>query len=360
MTEKNTGPGAEGVAERTAGTAGAAGVAGGQTSGAAGAAGERAVGRSVVLRAALRLYPADYRRERGDEIAAVVAENTVGAGPVALVREAADLAAYGLRLRLGLTATSPGGRLATLAAPLVAGGLAGMDAYGRLGNVHLARYWLTTLPPETGWPLVSYLAMRALLLLPLLLAGALLLGRWKAARAVAVAMVAVALADVVQQGLHHGSAMWWIGFAIADDLPALLAGLLVLAVPSDVEDPRSRLVRGGAVVGATAGGVVLGSFQGGYSLYGDRSGAGFMLAAFALLAVSVWRGWAVPAAVALAALPLTIGFGLNIAWDETGGGRRTLPMVALLGLVMVVAAVAGLRRGAEPKPARGGDVRAAG
>ncbi len=67
----------------------------------------------------LRLYPAHYRREHGEEIAAIYAEATQGATKPARLREAADLTGHALRVRLSLTSANPAGRLLAAAAPYV-------------------------------------------------------------------------------------------------------------------------------------------------------------------------------------------------------------------------------------------------
>ncbi|MFD4531972.1 hypothetical protein ACFWNL_20180 [Kitasatospora sp. NPDC058397] len=72
------------------------------------------------LRLALRAYPAAYRAERGEEIAAVHADSTAGAGRLAVIRETVGVAAYGLRVRTGITASSTAGRLLATTAPLAA------------------------------------------------------------------------------------------------------------------------------------------------------------------------------------------------------------------------------------------------
>ncbi|MFI1203390.1 hypothetical protein ACH4VR_28825 [Streptomyces sp. NPDC020883] len=67
----------------------------------------------------LLLYPAHYRREHGQEIAAIYADATQGATSAARLREAADLTGHALRVRLGLTSTDPAGRFLAAAAPYV-------------------------------------------------------------------------------------------------------------------------------------------------------------------------------------------------------------------------------------------------
>ncbi|MGW4893699.1 hypothetical protein ACWEQL_15755 [Kitasatospora sp. NPDC004240] len=309
---------------------------------------------SFAFRAALRLYPAKYRRERGEELADVFAEATEGAGPLATVREASSLGAYGLRMSLGLAPTSPGGRIAALAAPMVAGAIAGMVVGPWLVEPKIAYFWLTQRPGSSG--LALYALTRALVALPLLLAGAALLGRWTAVRVLAAAVSVAAVADFLMIAMES-PASWWAGFTFASDLPFVLAGLLVLAAPVELVEASTRRSRM-AVLAAVAGGLLLGVMQGPYmiQLSGDRGWAAVLLAGSLLLGVSMWRDWEVPAAVGLATLPLTAGFCLFVVWDQAGVGGRLLSLVAMAGLAVMVPALVLLRRGAVPS-LRGGGVR---
>ncbi|MFJ6940064.1 hypothetical protein [Streptomyces sp. NPDC101132] len=51
---------------------------------------------------AVRLYPAAFRREFGDEVAEVYREATRDAGPLGRMRETGDVIGHALRMRLGL------------------------------------------------------------------------------------------------------------------------------------------------------------------------------------------------------------------------------------------------------------------
>ncbi|MGW3327997.1 hypothetical protein [Streptomyces virginiae] len=74
----------------------------------------------------LRLYPADFRRAFGDEVAEAYREATEGAGPITRLREALDIVAHALRLRLGVGSAHRGGRLFAATAPFA---LAATGAY---------------------------------------------------------------------------------------------------------------------------------------------------------------------------------------------------------------------------------------
>ncbi|MFV8126974.1 hypothetical protein [Streptomyces syringium] len=72
----------------------------------------------------MRLYPSEYRARHGHEIAEVYRQAIDGAGRLATSREAADLAAHALRMRLKCSSDRPAGRLLAAAAPFVVAVLA--------------------------------------------------------------------------------------------------------------------------------------------------------------------------------------------------------------------------------------------
>lgn len=69
------------------------------------------------MSALLRLYPAVYRREFGDEIADSYREATAGAGRPARLREAVDVVCHALRRRLGPGSAGRAGRFLAALAP---------------------------------------------------------------------------------------------------------------------------------------------------------------------------------------------------------------------------------------------------
>ncbi|MCX4539831.1 hypothetical protein [Streptomyces sp. NBC_01565] len=83
----------------------------------------------------LRLYPARFRREFGDEIAEAYREATEGAGPLTRFREGFDIAAHALRLRLGLGSAQRGGRLFAAAAPFALAGTAAEAAFNLVSTL---------------------------------------------------------------------------------------------------------------------------------------------------------------------------------------------------------------------------------
>ncbi|SDT73150.1 hypothetical protein SAMN05216371_4424 [Streptomyces sp. TLI_053] len=300
----------------------------------------------VAFRAALRLYPARYRRERGDELSAVFADSTAEGGRLATAREAFDLGAYGLRMRTGLTSSSTAGRLLALAAPLIAGAIAGLgltrvlhDATGR------APGWMWELPdravqvPFHAWYFGSVLA-------PLLLVGAVLAGRWRLARAAAVAVAAVGALGVALAVLAMPN--FWLMFnQSCEATPQLFAGLLFALAPQELLRRRQTWSDRAMVLAATVGGglvLVAEDFYSSWVLMDWKAGAALVLVPLLALLLAA-RDRLVPAAAGLAVLPLTLTFSLFRIWQSIGGVWRLLPVV---GLVVVATVVAGglLRRGA--------------
>lgn len=110
----------------------------------------------------LRLYPVGFRRAFGDEIAESYREATDGAGRRARLREAADIAAHALRLRLGVGSARPGGRLLAAVAPF---GLAATGAYAAFNLVDSVADWYVMGAAGHGWPLVDLMNVGCLLAL---------------------------------------------------------------------------------------------------------------------------------------------------------------------------------------------------
>lgn len=103
----------------------------------------------------LRLYPPGFRRAFGSEMVGVYREATEGAGPSARLREAADIVAHALRLRLGIGSAAPGGRLSAGAAPFalaVTAAYAAFNLIGTLGDRYVIR---TVGDPADAAPLVT-------------------------------------------------------------------------------------------------------------------------------------------------------------------------------------------------------------
>ncbi|QKW21080.1 hypothetical protein HUT16_20280 [Kitasatospora sp. NA04385] len=290
----------------------------------------------VALRAVLALYPARYRRDRGAELAEVFADTTAGAGRLGTAREALDLAAYGLRLRTGLTSTALGGRLLAAAAPLLAGTLLGLVALP--GDV---RFWRVRAAARAGFDvpwtvLPDHLALLGLTVVPALLAVAALFGAWRAARTLAGVVVLLALVRlgvrVATANVRPGgpwfteSNIWLLLLDATALLPYLAAGALILAAPADLLERPGRLP---VVIGAATG-LLVTKAQGGYDTWHLMDGWTPLLLLLAplLLMLCAARDRLLPAAFGLAVLPLTAWFSLFSLWEQVGGIWRLVPLSA--------------------------------
>ncbi|MGC0318604.1 hypothetical protein [Kitasatospora acidiphila] len=161
-----------------------------------------------MLRLALRLHPAAYRREWGGEIEAVFADTTAGAGRWATARELLDLAGHGMRGRLGLGSAGRPARIAAIAAPFAAGAATGAT----LVNLYVTFIRGLIYGGPITWPLVPWgpaghhpLRMAGELvcqfseLLFLVAAFAALFGRWSLSRLLAPFAVLTAVAGSSMQ-----------------------------------------------------------------------------------------------------------------------------------------------------------------
>ncbi|MFD5468294.1 hypothetical protein ACFWIQ_36610, partial [Kitasatospora sp. NPDC127059] len=200
---------------------------------------------STVLRAALQLYPARYRRERGEELAEVFADTTAAGSRTAVAREVLGLALYGLRVRLGLTGASAAGRLLALVAPMIAGAVVGATMVPWLAALDRTTRWLAW-DDSFGNHVRAFAPPAAALLLGV----AALLGRWTAVRVTALLLGAVGLYDL---GLAAWSSnfvdAWWVGYIGMATLPFVVAALLLVAAPTDLL-PRPNLRTAGLVLGS--------------------------------------------------------------------------------------------------------------
>ncbi|GAA2747183.1 hypothetical protein [Kitasatospora cinereorecta] len=309
--------------------------------------------RTAALRTAIAAYPAHYRRDRGAELADVFADTTAGAGRLATAREALDLAAYGLRLRTRLTATTLGGRLLATAAPLLAGALLGVGPVPGLADPRThtirvaARAGLT--PPWTDTP--GHLAVLGLTVVPALLAAAAALGAWRAARVLACA---VALLGALRIALAATDTQdsWLLLYAATVLMPYLAGGVLLLAAPPDLLDEPRRHSRPLLVGLGAAAGFAAVRVQGGYDTRYLMDGWWPLLLLLAPLLPAVLcaaRGRIDAAAAGLALLPLTAAFSLFSLWQQAGGVLGLLPWAVAVALALTAAAR--LLAGRQPSPA---------
>ncbi|WP_282202230.1 hypothetical protein [Kitasatospora fiedleri] len=300
----------------------------------------------VALRTVLALYPARYRRDRGAELAEVFADTTAGAGRLATAREAFDLAAYGLRLRTGLTSTARGGRLLAAAAPLLAGTLFGLLALP--GDM---RFWRVPAAARAGFDapwrqLPDNLALLGLAVVPVLLAAAAAFGAWRAVRTLA-ATVALLAAVRLAVAAFTAPTTWVLLLDATALLPYLAAGALLLAAPADLLERPSRLL----VAAGAGAGLLVTRAQGGYDTWHLMDGwmPLLLLLAPLLLLLCAARERLLPAAIGLAVLPLTTWFSLFSLWEQVGGMWRLAPLAAAgaLGLLLTGQALSAGRAARE-------------
>ncbi|MGW3041872.1 hypothetical protein ACWC9T_17985 [Kitasatospora sp. NPDC001159] len=297
---------------------------------------------SAVLRAALQLYPARYRRERGEELVEVFADTTAAGGRVAVAREVLGLAVYGLRVRLGLTGASAAGRLLALLAPMVAGAAVGATMMP----------WLTHLDRTTAWlawddSLQNHVRAFAPPVAALLLGVAALLGRWTAVRATALVLGAVGLYELAEAALQpHEFDVWWVGYTGMAALPFVVTALLLVAAPTDLL-PRPNRRTGSLVLASVAAGGLLEAAQNwdDTSFPLDLPWFVVMLIVPLLLAFAGLRGRTGPMAVGLAVLVLVGPGCLFNIWRESRGISHLLPVAVPVVALLVLVAVAERRFG---------------
>lgn len=162
----------------------------------------------------LRLYPAGFRHAFGEEIADSYREATEGMGRHARLREAADVVAHALRLRLGIGSAHPGGRLLAAVAPF---GLAATGAYAAFDLIGGTADWYVMGAPGHGGPLVT--PMNACYLLSLLGALVALAGWYRSG-------VLCSIAGAAGSSVAFLQPIWGLPF----DLRWQLVGYLVTPV----------------------------------------------------------------------------------------------------------------------------------
>ncbi|MFD7508532.1 hypothetical protein ACFV5N_04175 [Streptomyces sp. NPDC059853] len=257
-----------------------------------------------------RLYPAGYRAAYGAEIAATHRELTAGLGRVARWRADAELAGHAVRVRLGLDAAAPGGRLLACAAPfaLAAGAVVGALEItrwytGLVVSPAPASLLLITLDP--GWALH--------LLCSLLLCVGAVVALTGHRRAGVAAVVCGQLGTV---------ALWPVvgevrGGGVVVPVVALLTALVVPAAPGDLPPEPDTVVAAGVVAGA-GWFPVAAVGTGGFPVSTEYGAWPLLVLAGTALVLAVRRGspglYEV-AAVLPASLPL-IGRAYQDAWQE--------------------------------------------
>ncbi|WP_328303390.1 hypothetical protein OG389_35750 [Streptomyces sp. NBC_00435] len=285
--------------------------------------------------ALLKLYPAAFRREFGDEIAEAYREATRDAGRAARVREALDVTGHALRMRLGLGSARRPGQLLAALAPFAA------VAVGAS-----AVWWAGLMLPAAGAPslpeelAVSYALLAATNFVMVLGAAIALSGRWTAGTwTVLTGFTATAVVDLFRWG-------GGLEATIFLRTPLLLVVLLALLCPADLRpQPRVRTATGlGAVVLWTT--LLTGALTV-WPLPDEAAGLRFAVpaaAGFALAGRQAFARLRTAPAVLLAALPFAV-LCMAIWSVEVFTGP------ALLGLLLAAAAVSIRRRRSGRYPA---------
>ncbi|MFE2283823.1 hypothetical protein ACFXDJ_06590 [Streptomyces sp. NPDC059443] len=280
------------------------------------------------MTALLKLYPAAFRREFGDEIAEAYREATHGAGRAARVREALDVTGHALRMRLGLSSARRPGRLVAALAPFAAVAV-GAHVIWWMGLI-LATAGAPDLPGEFAVP---YVLLAAACFVIAQGAAIALGGRWAAGTwTMLTGFVAMVLLDLLRSG---GGLAGTVFFRT----PLLLVLLVALLCPADLRpQPRIRTAAGlGAVALWTTlltAALTLGPLPDG------AGGLRFAVPAAAGLALAGRQTFArlrTAPAVLLAALPFFV-LGMTV-WS---GDVYTGP--ALLGLLLITAVTVSIRR----------------
>ncbi|MFF3013518.1 hypothetical protein [Streptomyces sp. NPDC057939] len=279
------------------------------------------------MTALVKLYPAGYRREFGEEIADAYREATEGAGRTARLREAGDVAGHALRMRLGLGSTGRAGRFLAAVAPF---------AVLAVGVHALSSTGLMVAPFTLGDPAaqVDLTVLRGLgAVVALVGAVVALTGRWGVGAWTALAGSAATFAA---QAFRPGMG---VEFAAVTGGPLLLLALLPALCPPDLR-PTPRLRTAAAVAGALAATAVLvvasARWQLPHPLDGLRS------------AVPVAAGLLVvgrPAFARLRTAPAVLVAGLPlVALVSFSGAPGALVLPGALGMLLAAAAAVSIRR----------------
>ncbi|GLX21517.1 hypothetical protein [Streptomyces lavendulae] len=287
------------------------------------------------MTALVKLYPARFRREFGDEIALAYHEATRGAGRRARIREGLDVTGHALRMRLGLGSAGRRGRLVAAVAPFAAATVGGS-----------AVWWAGLMLPgaTASWPpaevAIPYVLLMATHLVTVLGAAIALSGRWSAGGWTAVAGCA---ATAVIEAMRMGGGVELVLFFRT---PLLLAALAVVLCPADLRpQPRVRTTAGlAAVMVWTA--LLAGVLTVGPLPDGSFGGLRFAVPAAAGLALAgrpAFAGLRTAPAVLLAALPLLV-LGAPF-WTRD---PYTGPLALVLLLVAAAAVSIRRRRGRRP------------
>ncbi|MFI6144564.1 hypothetical protein [Streptomyces sp. NPDC051109] len=250
------------------------------------------------MSALLRLYPAAYRREFGDEIADAYREATDGAGRAARTREALDVAGHALRMRLGLGSAGRAGRFLAALAPfaVVAVGANAMS----WATLTVSSFPLAYRIDGTGPVALSGAAC----LVTLVGAVLALTGRWAVGTWASSAGTAAVFAS---QALRLGLGL---EFAVLLTGPLLLLALVALLCPPDLR-PALRVRTAAGVIAVSSG---------------------------ALLLTAAPTVWPLPYPLTWLQTAVPVAGGLLLAGRRAFARLRTAPAVFLAGLPLIAPA----------------------
>ncbi|MFI8391414.1 hypothetical protein [Streptomyces sp. NPDC085540] len=271
----------------------------------------------------LRLYPAGFRRAFGDEIAEAYREATEDAGPLTRLREAGDIVAHALRLRLGVGSAQRGGRLFAAAAPFALAATGAHSAFLLASSLNRA---YVTGRPDVDTPL-GY-AMIGFSVLTLIGAVVALSGRFAAGARTTFAGVAGSTACLVIAVLPGALEMPLEHLAYLT--PPLAIAALPLLCPPDLHPPcRIRTTTGlvALMLWAPLSVVLLGLLDaGGFGMIVLWRFAVTVTAALVLAGRPALSGIRTPGQFALAAAPfLVLGYFAGVVGEDTA-----LPCLVLL------------------------------
>ncbi|MGW8783130.1 hypothetical protein ACWGNM_34435 [Streptomyces sp. NPDC055796] len=276
------------------------------------------------MTALVRLYPAAYRKEFGDEIADAYREATREAGLPARMREGVDVIGHALRMRLGLGSAGRFGRLLAAAAPFAA------VAIGATA-VSWARFMGHAVFADVGLAFPLLAATQLVMMLGAFLA---LAGRWAAGSWIALAGVTAEIAVGV---VRSGASLVWISpFFI---VPVLALALVTVACPPDIR-PTPRVITRTGVIAVMAWTLVVAGVLVAIPLPDPLGGLRFAVPVAGGLLLAGRQAFVrlrTAPAVLTAGLPLVhlgmIPGGLDVSW-----------LAGLLGLLLIAAAVVSVRR----------------
>lgn len=299
-----------------------------------------------LLRWVLRLYPKGYRHQQGSELIGTYTAATADAGRLEVLREAFDLAAHGLRVRLGLTSDRYTGAALAVAVPYIVGSVAGLSGYmlyqlfGGRANAHHEEFRLyPRIDMHAGGTVMKYSPVPVLVVAAVLVLSALVgrrsWSRWLAGVTIVTAAITILVVFELRRGDHIYVMTTFPGF----ELPLMLLAfaLMVLAVPTDAPSFTERrthiIVIGLAVAAMLHLAWVREGFA--WSLITAMPGLVAAVLVLALGSAVVLRNSLLPGAVALTCAPWLIQPLTGDLYDVGFSGTQYVLLVGLAILLVI-------------------------